>query len=377
MKSGKTGYTHGYSFKKRKELPVEEKIAAMELLADWFKQHKRSFPWRNTQVDRTILPYRIWVSEVMLQQTRAEVVEPFFIAWMKRFPTLEQLAKAEIQEVIKAWEGLGYYSRAKRLWLSAKHLVEHNDGRIPDNYEELLKIQGFGPYTAGAVMSFAFQRKAAAVDGNVARVIARLFAIEEEIDHAKVQKQIRELTFLLLPDKEPWVVMEALIELGALICRKNPDCTHCPLKGVCDAQRCKMAAILPRKKEKKKMERIEREVALLVYEKEVLITQVAQDKVMAGLYEFPYFPKDGKPIGEKVKEGDIAKDFEIFILLDSVQHTFTRFHVHLYPYLLKCAEKKVPALYHWHPIERLRDLPFSSGHRKLIQPLEEIIEKSS
>lgn len=353
-------------------MPVEEKIAAMGLLAEWFRQHKRSFSWRNDQVDRAILPYRIWVSEVMLQQTRAEVVEPFFIAWMKRFPTLERLAKAELHEVIKAWEGLGYYSRAKRLWLTAKYLMEHNGGQIPDSYEELLKMQGFGPYTAGAVASFAFQKKAAAVDGNVARVIARLFAIEEEIDQAKIQQRIRELTFLLLPDEEPWVVMEALIELGALICRKNPDCTQCPLEGVCDAQRCKITAILPRKKEKKHIEWIEREVALLIYEKEVLITQVAQGKVMAGLYEFPYFPKDGKQIEEKLKEGGIAEDVEFFLLLDSIQHTFTRFHVHLYPFILKCTRKVVPDNYHWHPIEKLRDLPFSSGHRKLIRPLEEL-----
>ncbi len=353
-------------------MPLEEKIAAMELLKAWFKEHRRIFPWRDQKVDRLVAPYRVWVSEIMLQQTRAEVVEPFFLAWMTQFPTLEHLARAEEQEVIKAWEGLGYYSRAKRLWRAAKYLVEHKAGQIPNNYEELLELDGFGPYTAGAVSSFAFQKKAAAVDGNVARVITRLFAIQDDIDNAQVQKQLREQTLKLLPDEEPWVAMEALIELGALVCRKNPDCGECPIRAVCDAQRCKLSSVLPRKKEKKKIERIEREVALLIFQKDVLINQVAPGKVMAGLYEFPYFSKLGKPIDDRLKEIGIQGDFLVVSHLDSVKHSFTRFHVHLYPIILKCSKKISAYPYDWHPIEKLRELPFSSGHRKLIGALEDL-----
>jgi A/G-specific adenine glycosylase len=348
---------------------MEEKIAAVQALTEWFKLHKRHFPWRDKQVDPTVLPYRIWISEVMLQQTRAEVVEPFFKAWMGRFPTIRHLAEAKEGEVIKLWEGLGYYSRAKRLWEAAKDLVEHKKGQLPESYEKLLEIRGFGPYTAGAVASFAFEKKAAAVDGNVSRVIARLFEVEESIDSVKGKRRIQKLTFALLPDKEPWVAMEALIELGALVCRKKPECSRCPFEKVCDAQRCNTMAAFPYKRQKEKIERIEREVALLLHQDEVLISKVPEGAVMAGLYEFPYFPKNGEPIEHKLKQW-LSWDLDVVSVLDPVKHSFTRFLVHLYPIVLSCAEKTVPAPYEWCPIAKLRERPFSSGHRKLIRSLE-------
>src|ERR1700722_10190653 len=178
----------------------------IDSLKDWFVREKRDLPWRENPS-----PYAVWISEVMLQQTQASVVIPYFERWMARFPTVAVLAEASQGEVIKMWEGLGYYSRVRHLHQAAKDLMYRYAGDLPRTREGLEGIKGIGPYTRGAILSFAFHQKAAAVDGNVLRVLARYFAIEEEIEKAK--KSITELTESILPEEEPWIVMEGLIEL--------------------------------------------------------------------------------------------------------------------------------------------------------------------
>ena len=193
-------------------------------LITWFQENKRVFPWRDK-----ISPYATWISEVMLQQTRAEVVVPFFLRWMRLFPTVETLAKAPIETVIKAWEGLGYYRRARYLHSAACSIMENHNGILPNTLENLQKIKGMGPYTVGAILSFAYKKKIAAVDGNVLRVLARHFEIGKEIDKQSTQKEIRDLAESILPEKESWIVNEALIELGATLYRpNNPHCTKAP-----------------------------------------------------------------------------------------------------------------------------------------------------
>lgn len=332
-------------------------------LTGWFEKWKRPFPWRMLNPGNPSFAYAIWVSEVMLQQTRAEVVIPYFSTWMQKFPTIDHLAKARLEEVMKSWEGLGYYSRARRLWEGAKFLVEEHQGRLPADYDELLKIPGFGPYTAGAVASFAFRKRAAAVDGNVARVLLRYFALEEPIDKLQTQKKLRQITLDILPEEKPWVAMEALIELGATFCSKKPRCDQCPLKMGCLAKAKGVTVLIPFKMRKETIEILHRDVLLFLCGDKTLVGQVASGKVMAGLYEFPYFER-----GETWRK----KGMVLVRTLDPIEHSFTRFRAKLYPHLIQC-EKEIPLTgYDWIPIDKLKVLPFSSGHRKLREQLEQL-----
>jgi len=177
----------------------------IQALKRWFLEVQRDFPWREDPS-----PYRVWVSEVMLQQTRAEVVVPYFERWMARFPTVEVLAEAPLDEVIKLWEGLGYYSRARNLHQGAQQIVRDYGGKLPNSADKLKKIKGIGPYTVGAILSFAFHQKVPAVDGNVLRVMSRYQRIEEDIAKQKTVKMIGQRVAEILPEKEPRIVIDLI-----------------------------------------------------------------------------------------------------------------------------------------------------------------------
>ncbi len=227
-------------------------------LVGWFNDNHRSFPWRE---ERT--PYKVWISEVMLQQTRASVVVPYFIKWMQQFPDVLSLANASLEEVIKAWEGLGYYKRARNLHKGARQIAENFNGNLPDSREALDTISGLGPYTISAILSFGFHKRAAPVDGNVARVMSRYLAIEENICRSKVRKEIEEKTAALLDEEAPWVTAEALIELGATVCTPNPFCEACPLQADCLGLKKGIARTLPIKNGEKPITLLKRTVAVV------------------------------------------------------------------------------------------------------------------
>jgi A/G-specific adenine glycosylase len=329
---------------------------AHKSLKHWFQEEKRIFPWRQ---DPT--PYQVWVSEVMLQQTQASVVVPYFKRWMERFPTVDALASAKEEEVVKTWEGLGYYSRARSLHAGAKYLLEHHQGELPQEPEALLKVKGIGPYTCGAIRSFAFHQKAAAVDGNVARVSSRLFCIEEEIDVSATYKKIVQCIEAFLPDYEPWVVMEALIELGASHCAKKPSCHLCPLQSECLARKLGKEEALPKRKERPKVTRLKREVFVIQCGEKVLVQRHEGKKIMSGLYEFPYLEL-GQP-----KIPPFPLSIKLFKSLPSVVHTFTRFRVELFPKIMHAEEELTVPGFRWVGRETLMILPFSSGHRKILK----------
>lgn len=331
-------------------------------LHEWFRENKRDFPWRSEKT-----PYRVLVSEIMLQQTRASVVVEYFERWMKQFPTLKVLAEARLEEVIKAWEGLGYYSRARNLHKAAQQIVEEFGGNIPDKPELLAKVRGLGPYTIGALLSFGFQKKAAAIDGNVARVLSRYFLVEENIDRPPAKKRLKTLAEDSLDPKEPWVTSEAWIELGALVCTRKPKCDLCPLQQSCRGYLAGKALYLPIKSASQETTVLSRLVFLIEMQGEVLLKKGAPNALMADLYEFPYVENAThlkKPEGKK---------------LPSVKHTFTRYVAHLHPYHLIFREKNQlsPFLqsygitdvesYGWVHVKELLQLPFSSGHRKILR----------
>lgn len=338
--------------------PIHKREFSLAALTHWFEGEKRSFPWR-----RDPNPYQVWVSEVMLQQTRASVVVPYFERWMARFCDIPTLAKADETEVIKLWEGLGYYSRARSLHQGARYLAEHHGGKLPSDPRLLAKVKGIGPYTSGAILSFAFHKKAAAVDGNVLRVMSRLFCIEEQIDRASTRSRIEKEVERVLPDENPHVVMEALIELGALVCKPKPQCAQCPLQGDCQAYLLGKTDQLPKKREKVQVEILNREVYLIEYEGSYLVQTHEGDVLMSGLSEFPYFEKGALP--------PFLGQIEPVTYLQSITHTFTRYKAHLYPSLWKARQPFSLPGFVWVESKRLVELAFSSGHRKILTQLLE------
>lgn len=328
--------------------------ACQEAIKDWFLENRRDLPWRKEGVS----PYEVWVSEVMLQQTQASVVFAYFLRWMQKFPTLEDLAVADLDEVIKTWEGLGYYSRARNLHAGARQVVEQYGGNLPSSYEKLIQIKGLGRYTAGAILSFAFHQKRAALDGNGIRVLARYFAIEEDVKKSKTQKLLWEKAEAMLPEDEPWLVVEGLIELGALVCKRAPECGKCPLREKCRAYSRSEVRKFPVKGKRVPITPLERSVFVVHHAGWVLVKRGEKEAIMADLYEFPYEERRGD-VPDWLKRGSLVEE------LETIVHHFTRFKVTLYPSFWEMDERRDLPGYEWVEVARLSALPFSSGHRKL------------
>jgi len=335
-------------------------------LIKWFQSESRELPWRNNPT-----PYSVWISEVMLQQTQVAVVIPYYERWMDRFPTIQALAAASLEDVIKLWEGLGYYSRARHLHEGAKYIIDHFDGKLPEDADSLDKIKGIGEYTKGAILSFAFHQRFPAVDGNVIRVLSRYFMIEDDISKTKTLHQIREIAAQLLPEMEPWVAAEALIELGATVCQRKPNCKSCPLKKTCKSFIHGVAEQLPYKSSKTEMKNLYRAVAVLEFQGSLLVRKVNQGEIMSGLHEFPYF--------EITKEGIQAVDLltnvehrfqlkaSVFKTFPEISHSFTRYNVRLFPFHLICNNASPIKEFKWMSIHDLKKVAFPSGHRTIFQ----------
>lgn len=256
----------------------------------WYDQGHRDLPWRRTQD-----PYRIWVSEIMLQQTRAETVVSYYERFLARYPAVQDLADAPEEELLKAWEGLGYYSRARSLQKAAKVIVSQYGGRLPADLEKLRALPGIGNYTAGAIASIAFGIPAAAVDGNVERVLCRWDAVTDEVGTPAVHRQIAARAQALVPRDRPGAFANAMMEMGATMCTpKNPKCLLCPVREGCLGFAQGIAQELPRKA-KKKAQRVENRAVLLVFcENRVLIVK-RQERLLGGLFVFPDVLEESDP----------------------------------------------------------------------------------
>jgi len=324
-------------------------------LKNWFLEEKRDLPWRKDPS-----PYAVWISEVMLQQTQAAVVIPYYMRWMERFPTLESVAQASSLELIKMWEGLGYYARIRNFHKAAQALTASGK-EVPETREELEALPGLGPYTVGAILSFAFHQKAAAVDGNVLRVMARHEGIEAPINRGATKKAVELRVAEILPCEEPWIVMEALIELGAQMCTKRSRCELCPIQNSCYAYREGKVLELPIKDRATPIQKLERHVSLIYFQDLLLVQCGASGKLMADLYEFPYSDTTKSPIEQ------LGLKVSCRGILDPISQSFTQFRVTLYPTCWE-AEKADPVPgFSWMRLEEVCLLPFSSGHRKILE----------
>eukprot|EP00808_Paulinella_micropora_P032285 g55487.t1 len=340
----------------------------VEALRQWFLLHRRDLPWRATRD-----PYAVWVSEVMLQQTRVNTVLPYYAAWMGKFPTVHALAAASLEDVIKTWEGLGYYSRARNLHEGAQQVVAQYAGQLP--VRDLEKIKGVGSYTANAIRSFAFHEKAAAVDGNVLRVMARFCAIEGCISTTGTKKEIQQAVEHFLPDEEPWVVMEALIELGATLCGKVARCSDCPLRNSCAAYATDRVHALPLKAKKTSIETIHRTVAVITDGQRFLVERAERGKIMGDLHQFLYWETDKAGWIADHLAATIEKDLHLSVIsvapLQLVTHSFTRYRARLTPWLVlvDTLGNDAAAAYLSPTWLEMGKLPFSAGHRKILAQL--------
>ena len=270
-----------------------EKIA--EPLLSWFKDNARDLPWR-----REPLPYYVWVSEIMLQQTRVEAVKPFFARFIDALPDIAALASCEEERLLKLWEGLGYYNRVRNMQKAAKIVEEQYHGMLPDRYEELQKLPGIGSYTAGAIASIAYGKAEPAVDGNVLRVASRITGCEEDVMKQSVRRKFEVSLRTVMPKDRPGAFNQSLMELGATVCLPNgaPECHKCPVQGICYAREHGCQLLLPVKAAKKERH-IEQRTVLVIRDSEHALIQKRPSKgLLASLYELPNL--DGSLVADEV-----------------------------------------------------------------------------
>lgn len=287
---------------------IENDLETSRLLRDWYRKHKRELPWRESSD-----PYIIWISEIILQQTRVVQGMDYFIRFTGRFPDVASLASAEEDEVLKYWQGLGYYSRARNLHTAAKDVMERFGGVFPNQYKDVISLKGIGEYTAAAIVSFVWNQPYPVVDGNVFRVLSRLFAVGAPIDTAKGKKTFTELAGLVMDPQHAGQHNQAIMELGALQCvPQNPDCEACPLKERCAAYAAGDVQDYPVKQHKTKTRGRYFHYLYIIYKGKTWLSRRKGKDIWEGLYEFPLI------------ETDKAMDFAALQATDAFRRLFER-----------------------------------------------------
>jgi A/G-specific adenine glycosylase len=302
-------------------------------LQQWYLQNKRDLPWR-----KTVDPYKIWLSEIMLQQTRVAQGTPYFLSFIRAFPSVFDLAKANEEQVLKLWQGLGYYSRARNLHKTAQYVAHELSGIFPDNYNDLLKLKGVGEYTAAAIASFSYNEAVPVVDGNVFRVLSRYFNIETDIAAASAKKEFAALAFELMPKDNPALFNQAIMEFGALQCvPKSPNCGICIFNSSCAALQKKKVDLLPVKSKKLKVRnRFFNYLVVSDDNENTLIQKRTAKGIWHNLYEFPLIETDGPEdfdfIAANIKD-EFFKNNSITSIEDcnekNIIHKLSHQHLHI------------------------------------------------
>jgi len=351
----------------------QRKNIAARLLA-WYAKHKRDLPWRRDAHD----PYRVWISEIMLQQTQVATVIPYYERFLARFPTVQALADAELDDVLKVWEGAGYYARARNLHRAAKEIVARFDGKLPGTVDELLTLPGIGRYTAGAIASIAFQRDAPVLDGNVIRVLCRYFKIEQNPKEGKFQRELWGLAETLLPRGRAGEFNQALMELGATVCTpRNPQCGVCPLKRNCQARRLGMQDRLPARAKKPKVPHHEIAVGVVRKRGKILIAQRPAEKLLGGLWEFPGGHREKNESLAACVRREVKEELGITVKVEGefavVDHAYSHFSITMHAFHCRWVSGRPRAIgcaaWKWIAPKDLDDYAFPKANRKIIEQL--------
>ncbi len=342
-------------------------------LIDWYRQNQRDLPWR-----KTANAYHIWVSEVMLQQTQVATVLPYYHGFLNRFPDLKHLARADLQDVLKAWEGLGYYARARNLQRAVQIVVNEQNGIIPDEWGDFRKLPGVGDYIAAAVLSIAFGQAYAVIDGNVKRVLARLLIMAEPVNKASSAGAFRKMADILLDPQQPGTFNQAMMELGAVVCRpQRPLCGKCTLQKMCAAHKSARVSDYPRKLKKPAVPQYHIAVGVVFKNGRVLITRRKSEGLLGGLWEFP---------GGKIRKGETAAEacvremkeevnltVTVESMLSRVKHAYTHFKVIMDIFCCRHVSGRVrltgPVDHRWIRIQDLDDYPLPKANHKFIPKL--------
>jgi A/G-specific adenine glycosylase len=341
--------------------------AASEALLAWYERARRDLPWRRTRD-----PYAIWVSEVMLQQTQVATVVSYFERWMQRFPTVRALAEADEQHVLEIWQGLGYYSRARRLLRGARAVVDRHDGAVPNSRQALLQLPGIGPYSAGAIASIAHGERAPIVDGNVVRVLCRFHALRGDPTRAPLKQLVWQLADEHVPPQRPGDFNQALMELGATVCTpKQARCHGCPLSATCAARDQGLVASLPELPKRPAPTKVNMVAGLLQKSGKTLLRKLPSDAPRwAGLWEFPSAEVQSAEGAQQAVRRALSAagiDADVGERFATIRHGVTRYRITLDAYRCSVRGRSTPARsdVRWATAEEVTVLPLPAAHRKI------------
>ncbi len=344
-------------------------------LLEWYDRTRRALPWRMEHPD----PYAVWVAEVMLQQTRTDTVRPYFQRWMRRFPTVQALAQATPEEVLALWEGLGYYRRALHLLEAARRIVREYQGRLPQDPETLQTLPGIGPYIARAIASIAYGRDVAVLDGNVKRVLARLFALDARIDRTAGERRLWDLAQTYLPRGRAAAYNQALMDLGATVCLpRNPRCPECPIRAWCRAYASGTPERWPRRAARRKTPHYTVVAGVIRRGEAVLLARRPEGGLLGGLWEFP----GGKvEPGESLEQAlvrelreELALEVKVGAAIGTYRHAYSHFRITLHA-LCAFVVRGAPAPQEgqrvvWAPLARLDEYPMGKVDRLIARTLQ-------
>jgi A/G-specific adenine glycosylase len=345
-------------------------------LLSWYQACRRDLPWRQTKD-----PYRIWVSEVMLQQTQVVTVIPYYEAFIREFPDIKTLAEADFQEVLKVWEGLGYYARARNLHRAAKMVLADHDGQVPSEPKALSSLPGIGKYIGSALMSIVFGHPHAVVDGNVKRLFSRLFMLDDPVNVSGSNALFESRAKRLLDPAHPGDFNQAVMELGARICRpRNPKCFSCPLKPFCKALARRQVSEYPKRLKRSKVPLYAVVIGVVFHKGRVLILRRKDDGLLGGLWEFPGGKIRTDETPEKACLREIREEVDLSVGLENrltrIRHGYTHFKIvadiFICRYLSGRVHRKGSTAHRWVRIRDLQRYPIPGANRKFIPMLKDI-----
>ena len=346
-------------------------------LLDWFAAHQRALPWR-----KKYTPYEVWISEVMLQQTQMERGVAYFKRWMERFPDVASLARAHEEEVLRLWEGLGYYSRARNILKAARLIMERHDGRFPSQEADIRALPGIGPYTAGAIASIAFGASLPCIDANVERVIARLFDLDSPVKQEPAASRLRELALRLVPEGRAREHNQAMMELGALVCGKKARCGICPLAAFCSSLHLGIVHERPIPGKRATITPIQVVTGVLYCQGQIFVQKRLPSGVWGNLWEFP----GGRPEAGESPEAAVVREFaeetgfrvEVTDKYGVIRHGYTTYRITLHCFALSLCGAALPpappiltaaSAWRWLRLHQLDSLAMPAAHRKLTDSL--------